>query len=466
MKILLACELYFPSIGGVQVVMRQLAERFAQRGHEVTVVTTKLKNRDFSTLNGVNIVEFDIMGNLANGMRGEIDAYQQFVKQFPCDVLLIKAAQQWTFDALWPALDDIHAKKVFIPCGFAALYELHYQHYYREIPNILKKFDHLIFYSDNYRDINFARQHQLTNYSVIPNGADENEFNHARDADFRKRHGIAEDSFIFLTVGSLTGTKGHLEVSSAFARLKSGKRPVTLILNGNNPFEHMPPVINNNVTSTTIEKLPKPALFKRLIRKIKKGMQIYHQYGLMAVIRRTLEIIPHKLYFLRMYADKTCLYYQKLRMPLSISLSACIKRIETQPEKQVLQLNLPREELIQAYMNADLFVFASNIEYSPLVLFETAAAGTPFLSVPVGNAQEIAAWTNAGFICEANINQQGYVYVKPKKFAKRMQELMKDKTMLRSKGKSAKHHWQEKFTWHTISLQYEQLFQTLITHKI
>jgi hypothetical protein len=37
------------------------------------------------------------------------------------------AGQQWSFDALWPVLDEIKARKVFIPCGFSALYEPHFR---------------------------------------------------------------------------------------------------------------------------------------------------------------------------------------------------------------------------------------------------------------------------------------------------------------------------------------------------
>ena len=84
--------------------------------------------------------------------------------------------------------------------------------------------------------------------------------------------------------------------------------------------------------------------------------------------------------------------------------------------KRVVVTDLPRADLVQAYMNADLFVFASYVEYSPLVLFESAAAGTPFLSVPVGNAAEIASWTGGGVICPALQDEQGYTKVDPKVF--------------------------------------------------
>ena len=37
LSILLACEFYAPSVGGVQEVMRQIAERLVDRGHSVIV---------------------------------------------------------------------------------------------------------------------------------------------------------------------------------------------------------------------------------------------------------------------------------------------------------------------------------------------------------------------------------------------------------------------------------------------
>ena len=115
MHILFCCELYAPSVGGVQEVMRQLAERLVVRGHHVTVATSRLPGRELETLNGVNIKEFDVSGNLVSGMKGEIERYQEYVVAGGFDIVMIKAAQQWTFDALWPVLDEIKLPKVFIP---------------------------------------------------------------------------------------------------------------------------------------------------------------------------------------------------------------------------------------------------------------------------------------------------------------------------------------------------------------
>src|SRR4029079_8072505 len=123
MRLLLCCESYYPQRGGVQEVMRQIAERMVKKGHDVTVATSRHPKRKSTVLNGVKIRDFRAGGKMPYGLHGEIDKYRQFVEEFNADAILLMAAQQWSFDALWPVLDKIGARKVFIPCGFSCLYE-------------------------------------------------------------------------------------------------------------------------------------------------------------------------------------------------------------------------------------------------------------------------------------------------------------------------------------------------------
>ena len=123
MRILFACQFYAPSVGGVQEVVRQIAERLVLRGHEVTVATTSLHERGYEVLNGVQLVGFSVTGNAVEGMDGDVAGYQRFVVEGEFDVLLVYAAQQWTFDALWPVMDSIPFETVFVPCGFSNFFE-------------------------------------------------------------------------------------------------------------------------------------------------------------------------------------------------------------------------------------------------------------------------------------------------------------------------------------------------------
>jgi hypothetical protein len=73
MRLLFCCEFYYPSRGGVQEVMRQIAERMVLAGHDVTVATSRLSERNFTSYNGVKIREFNVVGNAVRGMVGDAD---------------------------------------------------------------------------------------------------------------------------------------------------------------------------------------------------------------------------------------------------------------------------------------------------------------------------------------------------------------------------------------------------------
>ena len=470
MRLLFCCEFYFPSVGGVQEVMRQIAEQMVARGHEVTVATSRLADRHISNLNGVNIIEFGVSGNHVNSILGEIERYQEFVANFPCDVVMIKAAQQWTFDGLWAVLDRIKARKVFIPCGFSGLYEPVYRQYFNDLPEILRRFDHLIFYAESYRDIDFVRRHDISNFSISPNGASEQEFNVAPDPSFRFRHGIPEESFLVLTVGSLTGVKGHLECAEAYARINTRGRHTSFVMCGNKPSQSVVEASTSFEPECVVSKpataSPVPAWIKRRINRIfgltYRSVGVFRREGFYGVLQRLWTRFAGVMLGLFTSTVGVALslnenaFLLKTAKPLDYWVDNARRQANT---KQLLQMDLPRAELVQAFMAADLFVFASNIEYSPLVLFEAAAAGTPFLSVPVGNAEEIARWTGGGMICPAPKDERGFTRVNPRLLANAIESVMGRRAELRQMGEHARNIWSREFTWTVIAARYEHVLQ-------
>lgn len=394
--------------------MRQIAERLVATGHDVTVATSALPARNFRILNGVLIQEFAVSGNMVVGMKGEVSRYHAFLQNNQFDVMMIKAAEQWTFDSLWPILPQLSMQKVFIPCGLPRFYEPSYANYYSKLPNILRAFDHLIFYSSHYRDIDLARSLGLKNFTIIPNGASEIEFDVDEDVSFRQRNGIPEESIVILTVGSFTGLKGHAEVSKAFTLMElEPLQQAVLILNGKTrPF-------CRNGLSGIYHKI-RSNDFRTAIQKI-------HSIVLGRVLARS-----H------------------------------LNDSNISSNKRIIISDYDRQNLIQAFISANLFVFASHVEYSPLVLFESVAAKTPFLSVPVGNSDEIARWTKGGIICPADRDAKGYTRVDPKVLAQHMSCLVRDKELLKRLGAAGHQAWKDRFTWDRISKEYEALFGNLI----
>src|SRR4051812_42386435 len=176
MRILHAVEFYPPSVGGVQAVVRQVSERVAARGHDVTVATSAHPERIDTVINGVKVAEFDVRGNEVRGMQGDVDGYRRYVTEGDFDVVMTYAAQQWTTDALLPVVDQIRSRTVLAPCGFSALHDPAYASYFAHLGEDLNRFDELIFHSDTYQDIQFARDAGAERLTVIPNAADEREF--------------------------------------------------------------------------------------------------------------------------------------------------------------------------------------------------------------------------------------------------------------------------------------------------
>ena len=232
MKILHAVESYFPAVGGMQEVVKQLSERMAKNGYDVTVVTRKHEARDFSKKNGVKIIDFNISGNLVNGIIGEKDKYENLLLNNDFDVIVFFATQQWATDVALPILDKITAKKVCVPTGYSGLYWPEYKTYFENMKSWIHGFDMNVYLSDNYRDINFAKLCDLKNRILIPNGAAVEEFDVKSTIDVRKELGIPADHFLLLHVGSYTGVKGHNEAMEIF--YKSNLKKATFLMIGNN----------------------------------------------------------------------------------------------------------------------------------------------------------------------------------------------------------------------------------------
>lgn len=393
-RVLLCCEQYPPSVGGVQEVMRQIAERLASLGLQVTVATSTHPARPLNTLrDGVRVVSFPISGNLTKGMAGPVEQYRSFLQKEHFDAMLIKAAQQWTFDAAVDVLPRLGSRKLFIPCGFSGLEDPRYKRYYQKMPAWLRLFDGLIFYASEYQDIAFARQHGLKQIHCLSNGVDEREFADPDDHDIRSKLGIPANHDLLLTVGTQIAAKGHWEVLRAFSKANLPKA-ATLVINGNVPS-------TDNLS----------------------------------VLKRT---IKHAL---------------TRRWPLT--LEARWRGLQG-PNKRVLVMDLPRSDLVNLYKSANLFVLASHVEYSPLVLFEAAAAGTAFLSSPAGNSVEIAGWTGGGLVLETRCN--GNAVISVSKLAQEMEQLMSDPLRLVEMGKTGRQSvFLNGFTWEKIAQKYHEL---------
>ncbi len=235
MKILFTVEFYEPHKGGAEEVVRQLSERFAAAGHNVTVATTFLAARKTGVLNGVKIESFKLSGTLARGIGGgqeEVLRYQTFL-QSGFDVVINYAAQIWTTDLALDVLPKIQAKKILVPCGYPDVNNPLFKEYFEKLAIGLKQYDKLVYMSPNYQDKFFGDKQGVGDKAVIiPNAAAAEEFLHLPGSGIRQKLGITT-KFLAICVANHYRDKGHDFVIDAF--LRAGRSDTTLLIIGENP---------------------------------------------------------------------------------------------------------------------------------------------------------------------------------------------------------------------------------------
>jgi glycosyltransferase involved in cell wall biosynthesis len=306
-----------------------------------------------------------------------------------------------------------------------------YKEYFEILPSILQQFDALVYHAKDYQDYRFGKRHDLEKLAkLIPNGADEREFSVEPDPNFKKHLGILKDELILLTVGTLNGAKGHLEVARAFAKIDLKGRSAVLLLNGN--------------------QMPSQPNKSRIVYQFSRAVRFMQSNSPIRVVKTTVRII---------------LSLVGIKFGYFADLKKCLRKIERLKDRNVICCNLDRKDLIQAFLAADLFVFASNIEYSPLVLYEACAAGLPFLSISVGNAHEISTWTSGGEVIPVEASQDGMVRVSSDVLASNIERLLGDPERLLEIGQAGRQSWRLRFNWGVLAMEYQQLFHRLCAGK-
>lgn len=372
LSILHTVELYGPHVGGAELVVQQLSERLAKRGHNVTVATTRLAERTFDQLNGVQIEEFDVQGAIARGFTGsDIAHYQQFLLKHPADIMMNYAAQQWATDLAFDTLASTSNRRVNIiaPCGYSALSDSktlqmpQFADYFNKvIPTYLPKYDAAVYNSQRYQDYQFAQNHGFANSVIIPNGVGEEEFSQAPKVNFRQKYNITT-RYMGLCVAGFYPGKGQDRVIDCVRQMN---RPdFTMVFIGK----------EGNLLAKLKEKS------KRLNVKFMVG--------------------------------------------------------------------IPREDILAAYHQADIFLFGSEKECSPLVIIEAKASHTPFVSTDCGNIRE---W-KGGVVCA------------PEKMAVYANRILDEEIIHRSFAEDGWKEWKEKLTWETIVDKYENLYSRLHFQK-
>jgi glycosyltransferase involved in cell wall biosynthesis len=121
--------------------------------------------------------------------------------------------------------------------------------------------------------------------------------------------------------------------------------------------------------------------------------------------------------------------------------------------------DLPRQDVVNAFCSADLFVLPSQKEVAPVCLVESMAAGLPWVSLDVGNVRELqGGWVYHG----VRPNEKGMMQYTPDvhagmaRFIDELLGMPSERGMMGRQGRNAVGLT---FNWDAIADRYEKLFQ-------
>lgn len=128
-----------------------------------------------------------------------------------------------------------------------------------------------------------------------------------------------------------------------------------------------------------------------------------------------------------------CMYACRMRACLSRSIA--------------LRVHVPRAEVVSAIREADVVVSTSRWEANSLVLLESMAAGTPWVSLDVGSARE-----NAGGIVAGSVREMGEAVA----------GLLRNPELRARLGQEGRLRAEQRHDWRSIVRQYEHLYRDSI----
>lgn len=163
MNVLFTVNTYYPLKDGVQLVTEYLAEGLVDRGHNVTVVTTKNGFADEEIHNGVKILRVDLYTKHTR-YYGDKEYYKKLILDLAsqCDVMINVCTQNPMTDLLFPILKELKCKKILYmhgmydskwsrasvrnisDVGHKIWNNVRWGHYYKTNASIFKRYDHIV----------------------------------------------------------------------------------------------------------------------------------------------------------------------------------------------------------------------------------------------------------------------------------------------------------------------------------
>lgn len=227
MNIIITVATYYPKTDGVQLVTQYQAEGLAKKGHDVTVITSKIEGYlDNEVHNGVKILRVSAY-NFYYWHRGNKKEYQNTVVELTknADALIAVCLQSFSADWLLDILTQIQCRKILYLHGMpdfkihisdcksikkfakTAFRNIRWKLFYTTHLNQIRNFDAITHLFKNDNSYQYFSSKGYENNYVIENACDDNFFENI-NFDKKKKY--------FLYVGNYCDRKNQALALTAF----------------------------------------------------------------------------------------------------------------------------------------------------------------------------------------------------------------------------------------------------------
>ena len=238
MKITIIVASYWPCLDGVQMVTQYHAEGLAKKGHQVTVLTSKMPNTENSEIhNGVLVERMDAYNRLYWHFGNRKAFERRIIKAGEeSDVILAVCLQSYAADWMLGVMDQVKCRKVLYMHGMpdfklhredcSSLYNvaktlfrnIRWKYFYTMHWKQIKKFDAVVHLFENDNSFSYFSSHNYQKNYPIENSCE--------DVFFEK---TTEYGRYFLYVGNYCQRKNQISALRNFYKAKDDDFEIVFI---------------------------------------------------------------------------------------------------------------------------------------------------------------------------------------------------------------------------------------------